>query len=132
MRPFRRFFLGNDNEEIDNNFEILYDTNVFENDIPSINICQILTQECTLRQVEDILAAIKFKCEERDRQLVQHTHAILTRVLTDIHKIRIQGETCDLHPNMMFQRIDEDGLNTMQIMKDFHEFYLVSCSKRKF
>lgn len=86
MRWFPENFLG-DNKKIDDDLEILHDTNVFKGEVSFVNIFQPLTQESTLRQIEDLLAAIKFKCEQRRQPLVKNTHAILSRVLMDIHKI---------------------------------------------
>lgn len=86
MRWFPENFLG-DNKKIDDDLEILHDINVFEGEVPFVNIFQPLTQESTLRQIEDVLAAIKLKCEQRSQPLVKHTHVILSRVLKDIHKI---------------------------------------------
>lgn len=59
-----RIFLSDDNEEIDDDLEILHNTNIFEDEVPSVDISQPLTQECILRQVGDVFAVIKSKCEE--------------------------------------------------------------------
>lgn len=37
---------------------------IFENKFANMNIFQPLTQESSLRQVEDVLAAIESECEE--------------------------------------------------------------------
>jgi hypothetical protein len=42
------------------------------------DIFQPLTQNDTLRQVGDVLVAIKFECEKKDQQLAQHAQAIFT------------------------------------------------------
>lgn len=67
-----------------------------------MNRSQLLTQEGTVRLIDVVLIAIKAECEEGGEQFAQNTHAILTRILTDIYKIEIQEKTDDLHSNMMF------------------------------
>ena len=64
-------------------------------------------------------------------QLALHTHPILSRVLTNVHKMRIQSDVNDLHPNVMFERIDDDTPNLIKILKDFHENYMVLSKTRK-
>lgn len=85
MYQFSKSFFGDDNKEINDDLEVSYDTNIFEDEVLDVNISQPLMQEDTLRQVEDIFIAIKFKCEEGGQQLAQHTHVIFIQVLADIH-----------------------------------------------
>ena len=67
----------NDNEEINDD--------LVQDEIANVNIFQTLTQEGTLRQVGDILAAIKFECIETGQQLLQDAYAISTRSTTTMN-----------------------------------------------
>ena len=90
-----------------------------------------LTQESALQRVDEVLEAIKNECEEGGHQLALHVHAILSRVLTDVHKMRIQSNARDLHPNVVFERMDDDTPNSIKRLKDFHEKYMAPSKKRK-
>ena len=64
-------------------------------------------------------------------QLALHAHPILLRVLTNVHKMRIQSDVNDLHPNVVFERMDDDTPNSIKRLKDFHEKYMVLSKTRK-
>ena len=91
LEPFvaEDFFLNDENEEVDDDEIISFDADVLEDKDADMNITQLLMQEGTLRQVDDVFAAIKSECEECGQQLIQHIHAILILILADIYKIRI-------------------------------------------
>ena len=52
-----------------------------------LHISQGLTQESTQERLDEVLQAIKIDCEEGGHQLALHAHAILSRVLTDVHRM---------------------------------------------
>lgn len=58
------FFLNDENKEVDDDEIVSFDANVLEDKDADMNITQPLTQEGTLRQVDDVLAAIRPECEE--------------------------------------------------------------------
>ena len=96
-----------------------------------LRISQGFTQESALERMHKLLEAIKNECEEGGHQLALHAHAILSRVLTDVHKMRIQSNAGDLHPNVVFERMDDDTPNFIKRLKHFHEKYIVPSKKRK-
>jgi hypothetical protein len=92
-------------------------------------ISQGPTQKNTHERLDEVLQAIKIECEED--QFVPNAYAILSRVLTDVHRMRIQSDAGDLHPNVVFEKMDDDTPNSVKILKDFHEKYLVFSKKQK-
>ena len=96
-----------------------------------MRISQGLTQESFQQRLDEKLQAIKDECEEGGQQLALHAHAILSRVLTDVHMMRIQSNAGDLHPNLVFEKMDDDTPNSIKRLKDFHEKYMVQSKKRK-
>lgn len=74
---FQKKKICNDNKEINGD--------LVQDEIADVNIFQTLTQEGTLRQVGDGLAAIKFECIERGQQLLQDAYAISTRSTTTMN-----------------------------------------------
>ena len=71
--------------------------------------------------MDEVLQAIKDECEEGGQQLTLHAHAILSRVLIDVHKMQNQSNAEDLHPNMVFGKMDDDIPNSIKRLKDFYE-----------
>lgn len=55
----RRFFLNDKIEEIEYDLIVSHDADIFEDEVVDMNISQPLTQEGILRQIKDVLAAIK-------------------------------------------------------------------------
>jgi hypothetical protein len=45
--------------------------------------------------------------------------------------MRIQSNAEDLHPNVVFERMDDDTPNSIKRLKDFHEKYMVLSKKQK-
>ena len=79
-----------------------------------LRISQGLTEESSQQRLDEVLQAIKDKCEEGGQQLALHVHAILLRVLTDVHMMRIQSNAGDLHPNVVFEKMDDDTPNSIK------------------
>ena len=88
-------------------------------------ISQGLTQESAQERVDEVFQAIKNECEDAGHQLALHAHTILFRVFTDVYRMRIQSNAGDLHPNVVFKRMDDDTPNSIKRLKDFHEKYRV-------
>jgi hypothetical protein len=128
------FFEDNDEKS----YSVLESCNIsdaFEEDKEEGNdglcISQGLTQESSQERLDEVLQAIKNKCEEGGHQLALHAHAILSRVLTDVHMMRIQSNAGDLHPNVVFEIMDDDTPNSIKRLKDFHKKYMVLSNKQK-
>jgi hypothetical protein len=52
-----------------------------------------------MRQLDDVLMAIKVECEKGGHQLA-HVHPILNKVLINFHCIHVEGLTSSLHLNI--------------------------------
>ena len=90
-----------------------------------LRISQGLTQESSQRRLDEVLQAIKDEYKEGGQQLALHAHAILSRVLTDVHKMRIQSNAGDLHLNVVLKKMNDNTPNSIKRLKDFHKKYMV-------
>ena len=64
--------------------------------------------------MDELFQAIKNKCDKGGHYIALHDHGILSRVLTDVHIMRIQFDAENLYPNVMFERMDDDTPNSVK------------------
>ena len=85
-----------------------------------LRISQGLTQESTQEQLNKVLQAIKIECEGGHQlacTLTLYCH-VFYRCAQNTNSIR---RGCSAHPNVVFERMDDDTPNSIKDSKDFHE-----------
>ena len=87
--------------------------------------------DSSLALIEKLVEEAKEEAIAGGIQLVRHMQAMMTKVLTDVKRIRSHQASNSVHPQIVFETVN-DGLGNSIVRKpDFHEKAMSSQGKRK-
>jgi len=76
------------------------------------------SMESSLALIDNLVHEAKEEAIEGGAQLVHHLHAMMVKVVSDVRRIRVHQSSNILHPQSVFEVVDDGTPNSIVRMKD--------------